>query len=617
MSAGLQEALEGRYVLERELGRGGMGIVYLARELALNRPVALKLLPPAAAEKPHWRERFLREAETAAKLSHPNIVPIFAVHEVNEFVFFTMAYVEGQTLAQRIRSRGPLPVAEATRVLHQVAQAVHYAHEHGVIHRDLKAGNILLERGSGRALVTDFGIARVRDQPAISADQENFGTWLYWSPEQAAGHPADERSDIYALGVLGYYAATGRFPFVGATASDVLDQHIRCPAPVLASAIAQGDDTLPAVVERCLAKDPAARFQRAAALAGALAASPTLSGALPAPLRAFLDRVRHLSKSNAGIGLVGVLAVVALIDAVSRGAWDRAAIAAGVLVSAITIPVARVLPVVRQVLGAGFSREDMVAVLRTDVAAQEKALAFRFGAHGSLTERIAAGVAWGGLVPFGLGAVLGIGKVLGEDPAVLTMFAGAGTTVIFGLLAGHLYRRRHDLLGQVSLWFCRSRFGEWAARLAGMGLKRLPARATRARKQADVERVFARLPEPQRRLLADLPDAFRRIEFHTGELRTLIGELEHDIATQRGGPSQQLIEARDAARERLMESTSSLENILLQLIRLRDGVATAAGVTAEVAAAREIGDAVDRVLQARREVREALGGAAATKGQWS
>src|SRR5690242_1513658 len=158
-----QSVLAGRYSLERELGRGGMGIVYLAREVRLDRPVAIKLLPPKTNSQ-SLKERFLREARTAAKLSHPHVIPIYAVEELGEFVFFAMAFVEGKTLTQRVRERGPLPPSEAARMLREVAWALAYAHEQGVIHRDVKPDNILLEDGTGRALVADFGIAgQVKD----------------------------------------------------------------------------------------------------------------------------------------------------------------------------------------------------------------------------------------------------------------------------------------------------------------------------------------------------------------------------------------------------------------------------------------------------------------------
>ncbi|HEY9226778.1 MAG TPA: serine/threonine-protein kinase, partial [Gemmatimonadaceae bacterium] len=164
----LQHALAGEYSLERELGRGGMGIVYLAREVQLDRLVAIKVLPEALAARPDVRERFLREARMAASLSHPHIVPIYRVGESKGFVFFVMAYVNGETLGDRLRSRGPLPPNAATRLLREVAWALSYAHGRGIVHRDIKPDNILLETETGRALVTDFGIARGAEETHIS-----------------------------------------------------------------------------------------------------------------------------------------------------------------------------------------------------------------------------------------------------------------------------------------------------------------------------------------------------------------------------------------------------------------------------------------------------------------
>src|SRR5688572_29006293 len=156
-----QEALVGRYSLERELGRGGMGVVYLAREVRLDRQVAIKLLPPELAAHATLRERFLREARTAARLSHPYIIPIHSVDDVGGFVFYVMAYIDGETLAERVRAHGPLPPHTATRVMREVAWALAYAHAQHVVHRDVKPANIMMERGTERALVMDFGIARV------------------------------------------------------------------------------------------------------------------------------------------------------------------------------------------------------------------------------------------------------------------------------------------------------------------------------------------------------------------------------------------------------------------------------------------------------------------------
>src|ERR671922_2194568 len=229
-----QSALAGRYSLERELGRGGMGIVYLAREVRLDRLVAIKLLPPGRASDARLRERFLHEARTAAKLSHPHIIPIFTVDEVGEFVFFAMAYVAGETLTERVGRRGPLAPTEAARVLREVAWALAYAHSQGLVHRDVKPDNIMLEAGSGRALVADFGIAGLVRGAAGLDGGEVIGTPEFMSPEQALGERVDARSDLYALGVVGYFVLSGKLPFEAGEGAGGLAKQGTEPAPPLA-----------------------------------------------------------------------------------------------------------------------------------------------------------------------------------------------------------------------------------------------------------------------------------------------------------------------------------------------------------------------------------------------
>ncbi|MGH7689871.1 MAG: serine/threonine-protein kinase, partial [Gemmatimonadaceae bacterium] len=223
-----QLAVAGRYSIERELGRGGMGVVYLAHEVHLDRPVAIKLLPPDRARDPALRERFLREARMAAKLSHPNIISIHTVDEASGFVFYVMAYVEGETLAERVRARGPLPNSEGARILRDVAWALAHAHSQGLVHRDVKPDNILLEQGTGRVMVGDFGIAAVASD--ASGDGVS-GTPEFMSPEQALGREVDGRSDLYSLGATAFYAMTGRLPFEGATPTEVLARQVTEPAP--------------------------------------------------------------------------------------------------------------------------------------------------------------------------------------------------------------------------------------------------------------------------------------------------------------------------------------------------------------------------------------------------
>ena len=300
----LQEALVGRYSLEREIGRGGMGIVYLAHEVALDRPVALKLLPPEFAGQPALRERFLREARTAAKLLHPNVVPIHSVDEVGDFVFFAMAYIDGGTLGERIRGRGPLSSKEAVRMLREVAWALAYAHAEGVVHRDVKPDNILLEGSDGRALVTDFGIAQVSREPGTTGAGEVLGTAEFMSPEQASGDEVDARSDIYSLGVVGFYALTGRFPFEGSNAMAVLAQHLTQQAPPVASVAPEVPAQLAQAIDRCLRKPPQDRFTDGAALADTIGQDATGERELPIPVRIFLQKMRELTSSVPAIGIL-------------------------------------------------------------------------------------------------------------------------------------------------------------------------------------------------------------------------------------------------------------------------------------------------------------------------
>jgi serine/threonine protein kinase len=172
----LQSAVAGRYTLEGELGRGGMGIVFLGRDVALDRPVALKLLPPYLAAQPEIRGRFLQEARVVARLSHPNIVTVFAAEEHGDLVFFVMAYVRGETVTQRVERAGPLPPAQATRLLQEVAWGLGYAHANGVVHRDVKPDNILIEQASGRAMVADFGVAFAADASRQTGAGQLIGT---------------------------------------------------------------------------------------------------------------------------------------------------------------------------------------------------------------------------------------------------------------------------------------------------------------------------------------------------------------------------------------------------------------------------------------------------------
>src|SRR6478736_6607001 len=223
----LQRAVAGRYSLDREIGRGGMGIVYLAGDVALERPVAIKLLPPALAAVAGSRDRFIREARTAAGLEHPHIVPIHAVEEAAGLVFFVMEYIPGETLGERVRRGGPLSSDEGSRIIREVAWALGHAHGRGVIHRDIKPDNILLESGTGRAILTDLGIAHAEGNAVSGA----AGTPHYVAPELLDGGAPTAASDLYALGVTAWVALTGRRPFEGIEGAALMAQLAHVPAP--------------------------------------------------------------------------------------------------------------------------------------------------------------------------------------------------------------------------------------------------------------------------------------------------------------------------------------------------------------------------------------------------
>ncbi len=280
-AAALRRALGSDFQLQQEIGRGGMGVVYLAHDRQLHRDVAIKTLPPHLAADAVVRSRFLREARTAAALSHPNIVPIYSAAERDGVVYFSMGFVEGESLAERIARSGPLSPDDVVALLEQLADALGSAHARGVVHRDVKAENVLLDQQSGRAMVTDFGIARVAETQPMTATGTVLGTVQYMSPEQVNGENLDGRSDLYSLGVLAFLALTGRFPFERATASAVVVAHVNARPPRVTSLVPHCPPVLDDLVARLLSKSPADRYPDAGALRSVLQSSAFHAHRLP------------------------------------------------------------------------------------------------------------------------------------------------------------------------------------------------------------------------------------------------------------------------------------------------------------------------------------------------
>jgi serine/threonine-protein kinase len=255
----LREATLGEYEIYGELGRGGMATVYLAHEIALDRKVAIKVMSPALVHGEGMVERFKREARTSASLSHPNIIPVYAVREADQILYFVMKFVQGRPLDSILKEVGALPIAMVQAILQQVGGAFGYAHRRGIIHRDIKPANIMID-DEGWAVVTDFGIAKVSESQGLTMTGMTVGTPTYMSPEQCMAQEVSGASDQYSLGVVAYEMITGRAPFQGASMMAIMYGHFNDPPPPIDSLRPDCPPELRASVMRMLEKDPAKRW---------------------------------------------------------------------------------------------------------------------------------------------------------------------------------------------------------------------------------------------------------------------------------------------------------------------------------------------------------------------
>ncbi len=622
----LQSALAGEYSLQRELGRGGMGIVYLARDVQLDRDVAIKVLPPALAEQAASRERFLREARIAAGLSHPHIVPIHRVGEAGGFVFFVMSYVEGETLGERLRTRGPLPAADAARVLREVSWALAYAHGRGIVHRDIKPDNILLEAGSGRALVTDFGIAFGSADPAAATDAGRIlGTANFMSPEQAAGEPIDGRSDIYALGVVGYLAVSGRLPFEESNLPALVARQAMEPAPGVGRVAPGIPPALAATIDRCLARDPDDRFPDGEAMAAALAPATEARPALPTTLRAWLAArnpllVPYLGWS-AGFSILTAGNIYAWATGnPGSGPWDTALLLA--LTASPLVPIIGFhLYQARRQFRAGHTLADLRSAL--EVARRERAEGDALAREDeSAAHRLLRIATVGSATWLAMTFALAVQGVIHESqvgiavvilPVLSTMFFGAISNAVDVQFIPDRIRDSWQTGIRDRLW--KSRLGEWVARRLGApeqsGAVGAGAfRPTEAALGVAAGELFAALPEAYRHELSELPAVVAALEARAAEARAeleLVGALGSGAARSGdAAPADAFAVRRNAAAARLSESVAALEGIRLDLLRLHAGAADLAPLTTLIDAARLLGAHANRLAEAEREVDAAM-----------
>jgi len=566
----LQEAVAGRYFLERELGRGGMGIVYLARDVSLDRLVAIKLLPPDLAASTELRTSFLREARTAAQLSHPHIVPIHAVEEHAALVFFVMAYVDGETLGERVGRAGPLPSWDAMRIMQEVAWALAHAHARGVVHGDVKPDNILLERESGRAMVTDFGIARAAEAntPVGGAVA---GTPSYMSPEQARGERLDGRSDLYSLGATLFFALTGRAPIDAPTVHALMVRLMTDSAPRVTSARTTVAPPLARAIDQCLAPTPDGRFTSAADLAETLRTALATRPEIPQAVRRFLGSL-DAAGPEAGRALTG--SVMSLITM-----WSfRNDLFAGVafytlppvLAMLAAVRIGRLTLDARALLRDGYTLEHV----RRAIAADEQTQ--REQEVSSSPPRLSLGTLRAAL---GGAAIAAVGMYLVHSESMLLTIGGLGAAISAPTVA--IRRIVHDWLGGSSAMrrLAQGRAGRWLFGTAGAGLR------DRQRRVSGGEPTVVAIARAADELFLALPEEKR---YSLGDVPALIERLEAEALALRGRD--------DRASEREASAVAALESLRLDLLRLSAGGTPKGELTLDIENAQRIGERIDASL---------------------
>jgi len=643
-------AIGEHYAVEDEIGRGGMSVVYRARDRRLGRPVAIKVLPPELAHDPAIRARFTREAQTSAQLSHAHIVPIYDVGERDGIAWFVMALVTGGNLATLLTREPRQPLDEVRRILCEVAEALAYAHLRGVIHRDIKPDNILLDRQSGRALVTDFGIAWAMEAGArLTATGIAVGTPTYMSPEQAVGErELDGRSDMYSLGVVGYQMLTGRVPFEAGNSMALLLKHVTERPRPIADLRPDAPRALREAVERALMKAPEDRWPTAAALREALASGDMSAPAWRAELR---EPVRYTSPRPDGSRRVAALRSVSprrgspSLDHAGSSSVDEG--------EGSSFRAER--PTGREVEEPAGSRQGGQ---RPEIVLEPPHLASLTPAqredlrlwHGrvNLLDRIKAmrGYAWltaaavvGGIAGF----VAGVEEI---PPLVLSPIVPIFMSVKLwrrgqSLRASGL-RLRRVLLVPRAKWVLRPQPLPTEQQLG----KLVPREVLESAEGAVVRRavedraailgVFAKLPKPDRALLPDLeptanalvdrvahlaqllhrldqsidprlgPELDARIASVEGEGESPDGERRLGLLRRQRGTLEELVQHRAALAHQLDSAGLALGNLRLDLIKLRSsGVPSAlSDLSTATQEARALSSEIDAVLAAAAEVRK-------------
>ncbi len=530
-------------------------------------------------------------------------------------------------------------------MLREVAWALGYAHGRGVIHRDVKPDNILIEAGSGRALVTDFGIARVRQAEPEDDTERAMGTAAFASPEQMAGGDVDGRSDVYALGVVGYYIVSGRLPYEAKSVLALAGKQLGEAAPPVERAAPGVPPALARAIDRCLHRDPDGRFAGGEALADALEPASIERSELPIPLRAWLttqNPARIVLVGWAGIAGITTLAELYSIVRFSVSAgmsadmvanmtahrWQRLASVAVLTAVPVLTLAAFHLRQTWRALHAGYSVADLCTALARWREIRREEVAFE-SAETAIGPRLLRWATWGSV-----GAVAGVFvaalsmanrghtphalDVLFETLFKLTLWPAGGTLLLSNALGVRLLPRklRSAMIGFGRSTFWNSRFGAWVGAVLARGRTAPPQllnRPTEAALGLAASELFAALPTAYRRDLRALPDLVRRLEAravrireHVDDLTRLTAEAERDVGPTADGRARdtvaQLTHQRDAARQDLARAIAGLESIRLDLLRLHGGVDRADTVTSLLEQARRAEHDLGTLIEAQRQV---------------
>ena len=603
----LQDAVAGTWSIERELGRGGMGVVYLARDVALDRPVAIKVLHPELAADSEQRVRFIGEARTGARLSHPHLVPIYAVEERGDIVFFVMALIDGESVGEKVRRQGPLDAPEAERIMREIGWGLAYAHVMELVHRDVTLDNILLERSTGRAVLADFGIASEIDRVG---EGNLVGTPAYLAPEVIQGEGASPRSDLYALGIASWTMLAGRTPFIADDASATLLMHVSEPVPSLKNAAPRTPSRLIRAIENALQKSPADRPHSIEDWIGLLDTRETGS-ALAAPLQRWTTRwelVRPFyALSMSVIAMVTAERAMYLLEMMAgrygRGTeflWSMVQAGATVLLAALIVHAGIEISMLRKLARQGYDVNDLDLALAT---AQSEAR--RAGTRkATLLGRVVHDIGWLGGVLYALLALAMMkwfwvflpsdydrwqfGRALQEIG--LWAYVAFMSSLGFSFIVPAFHLKPDSMFVRLRNAFWRSSLARGLMRVASIGLPRGAApentlhRPTELVLDLAIEELWQALPTPAQESMSEVPSLVASLRRRVAQLRET-ERLFDALTPSRGGDVATI---RQRLADRHAAGVTALERIRLLLARLGSEAAPAGAFTQQLQDAREV-----------------------------